>query len=97
MNIDGQELSKEQIERAQRIGAALLSVVRIEFPEDVRAITSGLGAFLEMAYLHVGYEATLEAAKCLLDVIVESRPAVQRVLNGPPLTLVPSPAKDPPA
>lgn len=43
MNYRGQEFSKEQLERAQRISTALLVLARIDAPDDLTAIAAGLG------------------------------------------------------
>lgn len=89
MNFNGQEISKEQLERAQRISSALLAIAKIDAPDELTAITAGLGAFLELAYVNVGYGGVLACVTRLLDTIVEVRPMVERAINGPPLKLVP--------
>lgn len=89
MNFHGQEFSKEQLERAQRILNALLAVAKIDATDELAAIAAGLGCFVELAYIRVGYEGVLSYVRPLLDTIVESRPMVERALNGPPLKLVP--------
>jgi len=89
VNYRGQEFSKEQLERAQRISTALLALARIDTADDLTAIAAGLGCFLELAYVQVGYEGVLAYLGPALDAIVEARPMVERTLNGPPLRLVP--------
>ena len=91
MKFHGREISKEELERAQRISTALLAVAKIDATDELAAIAAGLGCFIEMAYVNVGYEGVLAYVGSSLDTIVESRPMVERALNGPPLKLVPSP------
>lgn len=89
MNFNGHEVSKEQLERARRIGDGLLAVAKIDAPDELTAIAAGLGTFLELAYINLGYEGTRRAVRHILDSVVENRPKVERALNGPPLKLVP--------
>lgn len=91
MNFNGQESSKEQLERAQRISNALLAVAKADATDELAAIAAGLGAFLELAYVNCGYQGTRQAVRHILNSIVENRPKVERALNGPRLKLVPSP------
>lgn len=88
MNINGNEISQEELIRGAQLADTLLAASKRIYPEGDDAIFAGLGAFLGLLCEISGYENTRNAAQMIIDTIVKYDGEAQRVMNGPELKVI---------
>ena len=75
MNIQGTNVTKEQLEASQRLGDALIAVAKVVYPETNAAISAlvGCGVGILVDYTNGDVIETRRIIDNMIEMIVESR------------------------
>lgn len=73
LRVSGQEVADAEIDRAQRLGLALLEVAKVNYDHEFLAIKAGLAAFVGLTLERVGSASTRDIVEGILQTALQLR------------------------
>ena len=89
MLIEGHEFTKEDLEKGDRVSAAVLAVLMIEYPDQTKALCYGLGGIVSGLMNRGAQEdAVIAIVRKVFYIIHKYDDEATRLLNGPKLEVL---------